>query len=146
MPAEDEALEYIKSHPEGVLQSDLWKVLHIDSRKASRIVAKLLKDRQITRDVESIDGIRTYRLKSSTGRPQGRRFRSLMPVEIFEPCAGCIEECQPEHCAKLSEWIFSIVLSEEGVVGGSRPERPEDQAGRYRGTDRETDRDRGGEA
>ena len=58
----EEALEYIKSHPEGALQSDLWKVLKIDSRKCSRIVAKLLKDNIITRAVESVDGIRTYRL------------------------------------------------------------------------------------
>ncbi len=58
----EEALEYIKSRPEGALQSDLWKVLQIDSRKCSRIVAKLLKDNIITREIESVDGIRTYRL------------------------------------------------------------------------------------
>ena len=143
MSAEDEALDYIKTHPDGVLQSDLWKILQIDSRKASRIVAKLLKDRQITRDVESIDGIRTYRLKSTAEKPQGRRFRSLMPVEIFEPCAGCIEECQPEHCAKLSEWIFSIVLSKEGAEGGGRPEG---LTGGFRGMDRNINGDREGEA
>jgi DNA-binding MarR family transcriptional regulator len=45
----EEALEYIKLHPEGALQSDLWKVLKIDSRKCSRIVAKLLKDNLISR-------------------------------------------------------------------------------------------------
>ena len=44
----EEALEYIKSRPDGALQSDLWKVLKIDSRKCSRIVAKLLKDNLIT--------------------------------------------------------------------------------------------------
>lgn len=48
----EEALEYIKSRPEGALQSDLWKVLKIDSRKCSRIVAKLLQDNLITREVE----------------------------------------------------------------------------------------------
>jgi len=66
----EEALEYIKSRPEGALQSDLWKALKIDSRKCSRIVAKLLKDNLITREVESVDGIRTYRLFS---RPQAQR-------------------------------------------------------------------------
>jgi predicted transcriptional regulator len=109
----DEALEYIKSHQEGVLQSDLWKALKIDSRKCSRIVAKLLKDNLITREGESVEGIRTYRLYYAD-KGNSRRFRSLMAVEIFEPCAGCIEECVPEHCAKLSEWIFAIVIGNEG--------------------------------
>lgn len=109
----EEALEYIKSHQEGVLQSDLWKALKIDSRKCSRIVAKLLKEGLITREGESIEGIRTYRLYYAD-KSNRRRFKSLMAVEIFEPCAGCIEECVPEHCAKLSEWIFAIVIGNEG--------------------------------
>jgi Lrp/AsnC family leucine-responsive transcriptional regulator len=107
------ALEYIKSHQEGVLQSDLWKALKIDSRKCSRIVAKLLKENLITREGESVEGIRTYRLYYAD-KSNSRRFKSLMAVEIFEPCAGCIEECVPEHCAKLSEWIFAIVIGDEG--------------------------------
>jgi len=105
----DEALEYIKSHPEGVLQSDLWKALSIDSRKCSRIIAKLLKDELITREPESAGGIRTYRLHYST-QCNSMRFKSLIAVDLFEPCAGCIEECTPKHCAKLSEWIFAIVM------------------------------------
>lgn len=109
----EEALEYIKSHQEGVLQSDLWKALRIDSRKCSRIVAKLLKENLITREGESVEGIRTYRLYYAD-KSNSRRFKSLMAVEIFEPCAGCIEECVPEHCAKLSEWIFAIVIGDEG--------------------------------
>ena len=111
----EEALEYIKSHPEGALQSDLWKVLKIDSRKCSRIVAKLLKDNIITRAVESVDGIRTYRLFCSE-KSHSRRFDPLLAVDAFEPCAGCIEECIPEHCANLSEWIFSIVMGAEGEI------------------------------
>ncbi|HSD59047.1 MAG TPA: Lrp/AsnC family transcriptional regulator [Methanotrichaceae archaeon] len=109
----EEALEYIKSHQEGVLQSDLWKALKIDSRKCSRIVAKLIKENLITREGESVEGIRTYRLYYAD-KSNSRRFKSLMAVEIFEPCAGCIEECVPEHCAKLSEWIFAIVIGDEG--------------------------------
>ena len=109
----EEALEYIKSHPEGALQSDLWKILKIDSRKCSRIVAKLLKDSLITREVESVDGIRTYRLFCAV-KSRGRRFDPLLALDAFEPCAGCIEDCVPEHCAKLSEWIFSIVIGSDG--------------------------------
>ena len=43
MSADVDALQFIKSHENGILQSDLWKALKIDSRKCSRIVAKLLK-------------------------------------------------------------------------------------------------------
>ncbi len=111
----EEALDYIKSHPEGALQSDLWKILGIDSRKCSRIVAKLLKENLITREVESADGVRTYRLFYAESA-NDRRFCSLLTEESFEPCAGCIEECIPEHCAKLSEWIFSIVMGVEDDV------------------------------
>jgi Lrp/AsnC family leucine-responsive transcriptional regulator len=115
MPSDADALEFIKSHENGILQRDLWKALKIDSRKCSRIVAKLLKENLITRQVESTDGIRTYRLLY-LDKSNSSRFKSLMPVHIFEPCAGCIEECEPEHCAKLSEWIFSIVIHAEGGV------------------------------
>jgi len=99
-----------------VLQSDLWKALDIDSRKCSRIVAKLLKDNLITREMETSDGIRTYRLHCAE-KSKGRRFKSLMAIDLFEPCAGCIEECEPEHCAKLSEWIFAIVIGNEEEIG-----------------------------
>ncbi|MDD1749636.1 MAG: Lrp/AsnC family transcriptional regulator [Methanothrix sp.] len=109
----EEALDYIKSRPDGVLQSDLWKALKIDSRKCSRIVAKLLKDNLINREMETAEGIRTYRL-CYVEKSHSRRFGSLLALDSFEPCAGCIEECAPEHCAKLSEWIFAIVMGIEG--------------------------------
>ena len=38
----EDALKVIQSHPEGVLQSELWKILEVDSRKCSRLVKKLL--------------------------------------------------------------------------------------------------------
>jgi B-block binding subunit of TFIIIC len=118
------ALEYIKSHQEGVLQSNLWKALKIDSRKCSRIVAKLLKEKQITREEEAINGIRTYRL-CYADKSDSRRFRSLMAFDIFEPCAGCIEECVPEHCAKLSEWIFTIMVGSGGEEMEGLPPEPQ---------------------
>ena len=49
-------------------------------------------------------------------KSRGRRFDPLLAVNSFEPCAGCIEECVPEHCAKLSEWIFSIVMNIGGEI------------------------------
>ena len=115
----EDALEYIKSNPAGVLQSDLWKVMKIDSRKCSRIVAKLIKENLITREEEAVEGIRTYRLHSSE-KPRIGRFKPLLAMDCFEPCAGCIEECVPKHCAKLSEWIFAIVMGVEGEIAAEK--------------------------
>ena len=51
----------------------------------------------------------------------------ITAVSDAATCAGCIEECVPEHCAKLSEWIFAIVIGgeggaefedDEGILGG----------------------------
>jgi predicted transcriptional regulator len=117
----EEALEYIKSCEDGVLQSDLWKCLDIDSRKCSRIVSKLLKEDLITREPESAGGVRTYRLRYVGIPSSSGRFRQLLTGEIFEPCAGCISECVPEHCPELSEWIFAIVLAEGADLGIDQP-------------------------
>jgi len=117
----EEALEYIKSCEDGVLQSDLWKCLDIDSRKCSRIVLKLLKEDIITREPESADGVRTYRLRYVGVPSTSGRFRELLVGEMFEPCAGCINECVPEHCPELSEWIFAIVLAEGSDLGLDQP-------------------------
>jgi Lrp/AsnC family leucine-responsive transcriptional regulator len=117
----EEALEYIKSCEDGVLQSDLWKCLDIDSRKCSRIVSKLLKEDIITREPESADGVRTYRLRYVGTPSSSGRFRQLLTGEMFEPCAGCINECVPEHCPELSEWIFAIVLADDSDLGLDQP-------------------------
>jgi len=117
----EEALEYIKSCEDGVLQSDLWKCLDIDSRKCSRIVSKLLKEDLITRVPESADGVRTYRLRYVGVQSSAGRFGQLLAGVIFEPCAGCINECVPEHCPELSEWIFAIVLAENSDLGIDQP-------------------------
>ncbi len=117
----EEALEYIKSCEDGVLQSDLWKCLDIDSRKCSRIVSKLLKGDLITREPESADGVRTYRLRYVGTPSSSGRFGQLLTGEMFEPCAGCINECVPEHCPELSEWIFAIVLAEDSGIGLDHP-------------------------
>jgi len=106
----EEALECIKASEDGVLQCDLWKRLDIDSRKCSRIVIKLMNEQLITREPESVKGARTYRLRC-TKVPDSDRFKSLLADDIFEPCAGCISECVPEHCPELSEWIFTIIVS-----------------------------------
>lgn len=113
---EDKALEIIKSNEKGVLQSDLWKDLKIDSRKCSRIVSKLEAEGKIKRTWETVSGTRTYRL---TYLPQKKeepkkeyRFDLIMADEIVAPCVGCTYECEPDYCPDLGNWIDLLAREE----------------------------------
>jgi len=119
----EEALECIKTSEDGILQCDLWKRLDIDSRKCSRMVIKLMNKQLITREPESVKGVRTYRLRC-TEVPDSNRFESLLADNIFAPCAGCISECVPEHCPELSEWIFTIIVSRSADLDHSAKKVP----------------------
>jgi DNA-binding Lrp family transcriptional regulator len=117
---EDKALEIIKSHEKGVLQSDLWKELGIDSRKCSRIIAKLEADGKIRRAWETVNGTRTYRI---TYLPQKKEpskkkfsFDLVMAEDAVAPCIGCTYECEPDYCPDLGEWI-ELLTKEEAAKG-----------------------------
>ena len=64
MESVEDALKLIQSNPDGVLQSELWKLLGVDSRKCSRIVKKLLDDELIERLEYRKEGIKTFVLKA----------------------------------------------------------------------------------
>jgi hypothetical protein len=105
----DEALKLIQSKPEGVLQSELWKILEVDSRKCSRIVKKLIDTGLIDRAEFKKDGIKTYILKA-TKRP-------LDPCQILAgeeliPCIGCEEECNVIECHRLMDWMYQLAIIE----------------------------------
>jgi len=71
----EDALKVIQSHPEGVLQSDLWKILDVDSRKCSRLVKKLLDDglRKVSKHLSSRrSAARSTRRTSSQGTNSSR--------------------------------------------------------------------------
>jgi len=65
MDIEERILKLIKSNKKGILQNKLWKKARIDSSKCSRILAKLEKERKISRETSSEDGVRTYLLRAS---------------------------------------------------------------------------------
>ncbi len=106
---EEKALALIKSRPNGVLQSDLWKDLDIDSRKCSRIIAKLEEDGKIKRTWETVKGTRTYRisyLPQKKEAPKKEVDFSLIIVDgTIGPCIGCTYECEPDYCPDLGNWI-----------------------------------------
>ncbi len=106
----DEGLKIIQSRPEGVLQSDLWKILEVDSRKCSRIVKKLLDTGLIERIEFRKDGIKTFVLKA--------KRRPIDPSHILAgneliPCIGCEKECTVEECHDLMDWMYQLAIVEQ---------------------------------
>jgi DNA-binding IclR family transcriptional regulator len=66
----DRALELIGSREDGLLQSDLRKILGIESSKCSKIVSKLMRSGLIKRDSVSARGSRTYLLRLKAPVPR----------------------------------------------------------------------------
>ena len=108
MPTTDEdALKVIQARPEGVLQSDLWKILEVDSRKCSRIVKKLLDSGMIERIEFRKDGIKTFVLKAKR-RPVDPN--QLLAGEELIPCIGCDMECVVIECPRLLDWMYQLAI------------------------------------
>ena len=106
MGIEETALEVISKYEDGVFQNQLWKELDIDSRKCSRIISKLLKDGLITREPAVDNGARTFLIR--TTRKEEPSFELLLSGDMFSPCAGCRDACQPESCEKLIDKVEPV--------------------------------------
>ena len=105
----EEALKVIQAKPEGVLQSELWKTLDVDSRKCSRIVKKLIDSGLIERAEFKKDGIKTYILRA-TRRPLDTN--QILAGEELIPCIGCDEECIVIECHRLMDWMYQLAIIE----------------------------------
>lgn len=106
MGIEEDTLDLITKNKEGIYQNVLWKELDIDSRKCSRIVAKLLKEGKITREKATANGSNTYLIKATS--PEKKTFELLLSGNMFSPCTGCRLACQPESCEALTKWILHL--------------------------------------
>ena len=105
----EQALRIIQSSPDGVLQSELWKLLGVDSRKCSRIVKKLLNSGQVDRVEFKGDGIKTYTLRAVK--------KSVRPALILAggelvPCICCDRECMVNSCNLLLDWMYQLAIEE----------------------------------
>ena len=103
----DEGLKLIQSKPEGILQSELWKELGVDSRKCSRIVKKLEESGLIDRVDFKKDGIKTYLLRA---RQQLVNPAELLAGDELIPCIGCELECVVEECHPLMDWMYQLAI------------------------------------
>ena len=99
----DEALKLIQSKPEGILQSELWKELGVDSRKCSRIVKKLEESGLIDRSEFKKDGIKTYLLRA---KQMPVNPSDLLAGDELIPCINCELECIVEECHPLMDWMY----------------------------------------
>jgi len=106
---EDDAFAAIRAHPGGVLQSELWKELGVDSRKCSRLVKKLLDDGRVERVEYRKDGIKTYVLRAAKTPPEPCLL--LAGTELI-PCVACELECKVEECPVLMDWMYQLAIDE----------------------------------
>jgi hypothetical protein len=103
----DEGLRLIQSKPEGILQSELWKELGVDSRKCSRIVKKLEETGLIDRVDFKKDGIKTYLLRA---KQQPVNPSHLLAGDELIPCIACELECTVEECHPLMDWMYQLAI------------------------------------
>jgi DNA-binding Lrp family transcriptional regulator len=103
----EEGLKLIQSRPEGVLQSELWKELGVDSRKCSRIVKKLEDSGFIERIEFKKEGLKTYLLKA---KQMPVNPTHLLAGDELIPCIGCDLECVVEECHPLMDWMYQLAI------------------------------------
>lgn len=117
-PLEKKAFDLIKkAGKKGILQSELWHILGIDSREGSRIALKLLKRGLIEREPVTHNGKRTYRLYIKKTEDVTAKIKLNGIIEI--PCFTCplYTRCSeggyinPATCDRLNEWIIQGILS-----------------------------------
>jgi DNA-binding MarR family transcriptional regulator len=80
-PLPDKALQLIGSKEEGLLQSDLKKLLGVESSKCSKIVLKLMRSGLIKRDSVSTGGYRTYLLKLTNYQP--KKTQNIYHIDTY---------------------------------------------------------------
>jgi hypothetical protein len=105
----DEGLRLIQSKPEGILQSELWKELGVDSRKCSRIVKRLEESGLIDRVDFKKEGIKTYLLRAKL---QPVNPAHLLAGDELIPCIACELECTVEECHPLMDWMYQLAIVE----------------------------------
>ena len=107
---EEEASELVlEAGNKGLLQSDLWKKLGVNSREGSRIAVKLEKKGLARRAKELYKGRWTYRLYPNTEEEVPITWNTLNNCPCFmcrqiSRC-GTAQPISPIKCEKISNWI-----------------------------------------
>lgn len=112
-------LEIIKDSTKksgGIVQSELWHILGIDSREGSKLIARLMRKGLLTREAVTHKGKKTYVLRyaDNTRAPVSISINLNPVVEV--PCFACkqINRCSiggyydPTRCFLLTRYLLSL--------------------------------------
>ena len=102
---EERALGLIRRSKGGILQNQLRLELGVDGRRCARIVRTLLDAKMAGRELVTTGSVRTYLLRFTGGV---RKYELLIAGKKFDPCVGCIDECDPARCAQLNKWVREL--------------------------------------
>jgi DNA-binding Lrp family transcriptional regulator len=93
----------------GIYQSEFWKELDIDSRKGSRIAARLEELGLVEREDAVHDGNTTYHITPVIDETE-LDFSLLMAGDMLSPFVG-EEELDPQSDA-FSQWIMTLAFED----------------------------------
>ncbi len=111
---EDKILDIVKKGgEEGVIQSDLWALLGVDSREGSRAVMKLVRSGLIKREPIISKGRKTYRLIYVSKQLENVKLIVKLNPAMRIPCFLCkdLEKCglgsyfNPLTCGRLTKFL-----------------------------------------
>ncbi|MEA1869867.1 MAG: Lrp/AsnC family transcriptional regulator [Euryarchaeota archaeon] len=105
---EERTLGLIRRSKGGILQNQLRLELGVDGRRCARIVRTLLDAKFVGRELVTAGGVRVYRIRFTGGV---RKYDLLIAGRKFDPCVGCIDDCDPARCAQLNKWIKELGVS-----------------------------------
>ena len=117
---EDSALHRVQlAGSKGILQSELWRHLKLNSREGSRIAVKLERQGLVRRVRELSGGRWTYRLYPMDEHKAPDDFSWINLNDC--PCFVCvsIKICgaghviDPIHCKELETWIFHQIMDSD---------------------------------
>ncbi len=103
-----------KAGSKGILQSELWKKLGINSRDGVKVLSRLVRKGVIAREPVGGDSKRrTYRLFIVEKPKVEKRVEIKLDTLLEIPCFTCkhLRECgghnrwDPSNCQLLDEWI-----------------------------------------
>ena len=109
-----------KAGSKGILQSELWKKLGINSRDGVKVLSRLVRKGVIAREPVGGDSKRrTYRLFIvEKPKEEKKRVEIKLDTLLEVPCFTCkhLRECgghnrwDPSNCQLLDEWIQRKIL------------------------------------
>ncbi|MFX0134148.1 MAG: helix-turn-helix transcriptional regulator [Candidatus Hodarchaeota archaeon] len=118
--AEEAAISHVElAGNKGILQSDLWRELKLNSREGSRIAVKLEKQGLVRRVRELSGGRWTYRLYPMDSNKPLKKFSWTNLDDC--PCFICINAkicgaghtVNPIQCDELDIWIIQQVQNND---------------------------------